>query len=215
MKPILAVSSLVAAGLLAATGCVPYPSSSDLVDQDIVISHYNDKANFGSYKTFALPTNIPVLKENDLGQTEVTFQDAPEVIAAVRRNMLARGYTEVQQDGGVQPDLAVAMAAVSNTIQIYSGSYCYYYSYWYWYYPCYPTYPYYSSYNARTFVLDIADAKAEAANKPTDGGVNPAGIIWSNWLYGVITSNYTFEAQQVINGIDEAFAQSPYVKAGN
>jgi hypothetical protein len=215
VKATPAVHALVAAGLLAATGCVPYPSSSDIVDQDIVISHYNDKANFGSYKTFALPDKIPVLKENELGQTDVTYQDAPEIIAAVRRNMVARGYTEVTQAPGATVDLAVGMAAVSNTIQIYSGSYCYYYSYWYWYYPCYPTYPYYSSYNARTFVLDIADAKAEAANKPTDGGVNPAGIIWSNWLYGVVSSNYTWEVSQIVSGIDEAFAQSPYVKAGN
>lgn len=215
MKPIFAVSALVGAAVLATVSCVPYPSSSDIIDQDIVISHYSDKANFASYKTFALPPNIPVLKENELGQVDVSYQDAPEIISAVRRNMVARGYTEVQQDGGVQPDLAVGMAAVSNTIQVYSGSYCYYYSYWYWYYPCYPSYTYYSSYDARTFVLDIADAKAQAGTPPRDGGVNPAGIIWSNWLYGVVSSNYTWEAQQIINGIDEAFAQSPYVKAGN
>ena len=91
----------------------------------------------------------------------------------MRRNLVARGYTEVQQDGGVQPDLAVCMAAVSNTIQIYSGSYCYYYSYWYWYYPCYPTYPYYSSYNARTFVMDLVDVKTAETNPPADGGVEP------------------------------------------
>lgn len=215
MKRLVAPTVVAALALAASLSCVPYPSSSDIVDQDIVISHYDTKANFGSYRTFAMPDKIPVLKEDELGRTEVEYIDAPEVISTVRTKLIARGYTEVTQASGTQPDLAVGLTAVSSNIEIYGGGYCYYWSYWYWYYPCYPSYTYVSSYKARTFVMDLVDTKSAAANPRPDGGASPAGIIWSNWLYGVVSSSYQLEGAAILQGIDEAFAQSPYVKAGN
>ncbi|MEW5739008.1 MAG: DUF4136 domain-containing protein [Myxococcota bacterium] len=215
MKRLIAAAMLAAGVLTTSLSCVPYPSSSDIVDQDIVLSHYDTRANFGAYKTFAMPDKIPVLKEDDLGRTEVEYVDAPEILNSVRQKLTARGYTEVTQASGMQPDLAVGLTAVSSTIEIYGGGYCYYWSYWYWYYPCYPSYTYVSSYKARTFVMDLVDTKSAAANPRPDGGAGPAGIIWSNWLYGVISTSYQFEAAAILQGIDEAFAQSPYVKAGN
>jgi len=203
-----------AVGLVA---CVPSPGSDDLYLQDIVLSTYDSSAQFNTYKTFAMPDDLTVLKPLDSGSLAVSHLPATDVINAIADAMKAAGYTQVAQ--GQKPDLGIGLTALVGTVSVYSTSY--YCTYWYyWYYPsygCYSTYPTSEElYKTKTLLIDLIDLKPLAVAPPGDAGGPRAGIIWTSALYGVMTeTGLSYESSRAVKGVGEAFAQSPYLKAGN
>ncbi len=194
---------VILAGLLA--GC--YPAGPEYYeDYDIVLTNYNDQYDFASKGTYAMPDQIVKITGN------LVEGDAPEfikdvygtqILAKIDQNMQALGWTKV--DVSADPDVLVTPAAWETTT-IY-----YWYDYWGWwyggYYPgwcCY--YPYYPSYSALTtgtLVWTMLDPDQE------DIGGKPISQ-WTAAINGILRS--TYDAGAVNQAIDQAFAQSPYLK---
>jgi hypothetical protein len=165
-------------------------------------------ADFSQYLTFTITPVIQV-QDNTSGVNHDYTKDASSIIPKIQTNMVSRGYQYIASPPLPQQpprtDLVIALYAYLGS-QTYGGVYC---DWWYWYYPygCYPTYGYVGSYNYGTFLMQMGDFKnAPPPNTPQA----QVGLIWNAAVYGVLgTPNYNLN--NVLNGIDQAFAQSPYI----
>lgn len=201
MKKLLTASLVV---LLA--GC--YPQGPDYVeDTDVVYTTYDERFDFTSKETYAMPDKIVMDVEIDDGDT--TYEYMPEKFATqifnkIEENMTALGYDRVSIDA--DPDLLLTPAAISSTTYFYS----YWYDWWYggywgwgwgWYYP-----PYYtiSSYTTGSMILVLADP-----NAAEDSPINRSKTAWISAANGLV--NYAYDISRVTRSIDQSFRQSPYL----
>jgi hypothetical protein len=202
----------IAAVSIIFSGCYPEPDSKDLFDELVVSTNYDPEADFGSYLTYAIPTDTIGLVSNQTQDTIITAQDGSDfprpVLQAIHSAMDARGYTRVARNEN--PDLGINVVVVNdfNVFQqivypdpyYYPGSYYsgyYGYSSWY-YYPYVNTY----AYNTGVLIIELVDLK----NKTPD---NKVRVVWDAYL-GDIYSTIEL-VNQTVDGIDQAFAQSPYI----
>ena len=182
-------------------GC--YPQGPEYVDDlDVVLTHFQSGYDFSSKGTYARPDKIVKITGNlQEGDDPAYIPDATAtlILAEIDKNMTALGWNKV--DVSADPDLLLAPASWETTTIIY------YYDYWYWwyggYYPGwgYPSYG--GSYSTGTLFMTLID--------PTVVGANGNVILqWTGAVNGILTGSYN--ATRVNDGIDQAFAQSPYLK---
>ena len=205
----------VAAAAVTFSGCYPEPDSQDLFDELVVSTNYDPEADFGSYATYAIPTDTIGLVSNQTEDTIITKAGGSSfprpVLQAIQSAMDARGYTRV--DRSQNPDLGINVVVVNdfNVFQqivypdpyYYPGSYYsgyYGYSSWY-YYPYVNTY----AYNTGVLIIEIVDLK----NKTPD---NKVRVVWDAYLGDIYSTIALID--QTVAGIDQAFEQSPYVGNG-
>jgi len=179
-------------------------------DYDAIVTHYDKETNFGSYKTFILADTVfHLIKEGDKDDISRVYDK--QMLAAVRGNLISKGYTEVEFDANNLPDL-LATISVSKATWTGGGWYYPWYPGWGGWYPGwgYPGYGYTYTYETGTVFVDIMDVDDIDKNDP-DKYTIPR---WGGVMQGLIStsqSNYS----RVINGIDQMFYQSPYLVAGN
>lgn len=191
--------------------CRKLPDPSQVSTDFVVYTNYDSKADFKSYKTFVLPPYVGAISDNPNDSILAANLGDP-ILAEVRQNLLARGYTEVNRNQA--PDLGVAVTALKNIdiISAYPGGWwgypgsggCYWgYCGWYGGYP--PYYPVYV-YETGSLVVEMVDLKKI---KP---GVEKLSVLWTNWNGGALgdqSSNF----QNAISSIKQGFTQSPYITA--
>ena len=189
---------LAAAALLAVLSGGCYPNRLDSVDYDIVVSVHDSTGNFAG--TYALRDSVLHLVAPG-EQDQISRILDPAIMAAIRQNMTARGYTEITGVGA--EDIADLRLAASVSTNEYTA---YYWDYWcgiYWYGCYYP--PYYGSYTYTTgsLFLTMQDRRAPV------GGDFP--LIWLNIANGLLGTGAN--AARVADAIDTMFQQSLYVDA--
>ena len=197
----------VLAGSLILASCTKYPNESDRTLEDlVVVTQYDTKANFSEYTTFAIPDSISVITETDSGRIQNATTDV--VVNQIVQNMVARGYTRVATNQA--PDLGINVSFFKNTnIQVY-------YPGWYWGYPgyyppdywygggygyYYPYYPTVTSYTVGSLIVDMVDLKN--ANPITQ----EISICWTAYIRGLLTGYHT--TGEITTSIDQAFVQTP------
>ncbi len=182
---------LMGAGLILAS-CTKYPPSSDRLLEDLaVITQYDTKADFNSYKTYSLAPSITKVTDKDT--TVMTGPTADAVLAQIDKDMQARGFVKVATTA--KPDLGIEVVYYQNTTV-----YTYYYDYWGWYYPYYPYYPvYYSSYTTGLANIELIDLKTATTDR--------AYIRWNAYIRGLLTGSHT--TAEITAKVDQAFIQTP------
>jgi hypothetical protein len=206
MKRVLSKTMLAVITGAFLLGC--YPAGPEFVeDLDVVYSSYDEEYNFQSKGTYAIPDKIVVDVEIDKnGDTTFVYMKpvyATPILQAIKSNMSELGWTEVGIDKNA--DILVTPAGMSTTTVYYSYWYDWwyggYYGGWYgWYYP-----PYYSvsSYTTGSLIITMSDPNIASAIERTP-------TIWIGAMNGLLTG--ANDINRVIAGIDQAFAQSPYLK---
>jgi hypothetical protein len=228
----LLLAGLVVAAPPAAAACFSYPDTAQRLQDDIVLTRYDEAASFGAYQTFAVRPDIPLLDGSDAGPPLLDEAAASRLRAAVVQSLVARGYTEVTASEA--PDLGVELSVITR-INTQQTCFPYYYwgSYWNPWYWGYPGYPYYapwgcsvSAWRAGTVTVDLLDLRAAAGGQPrvvAEGGVSllpdggplrPLGAVWLGVVYGVLGSATDTNVARAVEGIEQAFAQSPYLTRG-
>jgi hypothetical protein len=201
MKRKTKLIAIVASAMIFLSGC--YPQGPDYVEElDIVVTHYEDEYNFSAKQTYSRPDSIVKITGDRQGDDEPEYIPdavATAILATLDKNMAAMGYQKVDLDD--DPDLLLRPAAWETTNIVY------YYDYWYWWYGGY--YPYWgypayaSSYTSGTLIFSLIDPTVVGGNG------NPVQQ-WVGAINGILT--YSFDAGRVNKAIDQAFAQSPYLK---
>lgn len=213
--PPWALSSLF--GLLSVSACYWVPTESERLEDAVVVSARDPAADLGTFRTFFVRPAIRVLEETDDIPSGSTMDLIPEPIAAPMlsatvSNLENRGYAQASTSD--EADLAVELVYVRG---VQSDFYCTYWGDWeYWGYPGWSYYfPYAcgtSSWHSgmlTTHLVDLEAAAAERAADPDAPGVLRG--VWFSGIYGAEVESISFVTARAIDGIDEAFAQSPYL----
>ena len=201
---------IVALGLVFVAGLSCYRDYGlTTADYDMVLTLADPNAVFSNYSTYALPDSVihPVPD----GQTDdLTRAFDARIISDVVRNMNSLGYTRVT-DTTQTVDVVVLLSAIKSEWQV-SGWYPGGWSGWYpWYpgggwYPGYPGYGYSYNFSTGTIFVTMIDVAKWNPDSPGDSPV------WSAALNGLAGDTRSGTATRITNGINQAFAQSPYLK---
>jgi hypothetical protein len=202
--------------------CIDYPDSSERVNDTVVYTFYDSATDFGAHRTFAISDDVTIFRADESGNVSREPLDpgsASTLVAQVTQQMESRGFVRVSREA--TPSLGLSLSVLSGEV---TG---YYYSYWsnYWgYYGSYYYVPYVYKYDYQTGTLAIeatdlqrADARRPAAPEG-DAGPSVAAqlqIAWGSLIYGVASDTSAQNVQRAVEGIDRAFAQSPYLQAGS
>jgi hypothetical protein len=183
-----------------------HPGGAEYANElDVVYTNYDKTYNFQSKGTYSLPDKVTKVTGEVGGPPEyVNDIYGVPILAEIDANMQALGWVKV--DVNNNPDIQVLPGAWKTTTIVTGG---YYGGYWCWYYPYYCggggwyyPYPAVSSYTTGSLVMTIVDPALESP----DGNKR---VVWTGAINGILDGTYT--ASRVTKGIDQAFAQSPYL----
>ena len=209
MRKILFISAAVL--LMAACQKEPYTSDND--NSYLVYTSPGKDVNFTQYKTFDMTDSLLVIGQGS--KPKYVRNDAVKAILLdFRRNMEARGF--VYTPDAEAADLGVQLTYVIKTerfVQFYSDPYWWldYPGYWpagYWgswtgyYYPR----PVVYTYTSNALLADIVNLTGEQEEG------KPLEVLWTSYIGGPASSSLQQDVQRLTSAVDQAFAQSPYLK---
>jgi hypothetical protein len=195
-----------------------YPKGAEYTDElDLVYTNYTSDFNFTALKTYSIPDSVvkitgSVVSDPD-GDGKPSFlpaSSAKVILDQVKMNMSNYGWTLVDKRN--DPDVTILVSSMTTT-NIY-----YYYDWWYygWYYPgynpgwgwYYPGYypPYVTGYRSGSILMQMVDN----TSKPWTSDNAP--VEWVCIINGLAEGGTTNIAARTQINIDQAFAQSPYLK---
>jgi hypothetical protein len=189
-----------------------YPGDNlEVVEADVVVTLFDEKADFASMQVYAMPDSIVhLVPENGIDDISRDFDT--EILNQVAANMSALGFTrEVNDPTSADVLMLVAISARNNagyTGYPWGG-------YWGWYLPYPPNwgwgwYPWYGGtvymYRSGTIFMQLIDP---ALADSTEQKVPTA---WVGAMNGIVDGAAVEE--RIIDGINQAFEQSPYLGAG-
>lgn len=203
------LTTFILAGIAAFNSCVlPYPDDNELYQDVATISRRDATVDFSKFSTYSISDTV-FFVDDDSTVDAIEAQYSTQLVTAVVNHMNSRGYTRV--DKTADPDLLINMSATESLNIVYYPGYgydywdCYYWGYYCgWYY--YPTYPTISTYKSGSLVIDMVNI-----GDALDGNLGYLPIPWTSVIYALSSSDPSFNVQKALQGIDEAFAQSPYL----
>jgi hypothetical protein len=204
-------SILIIVIIFAGVNCKNLPPFENLSSDFVVLTKYDQAADFTTYKTFAIKNSIGVIT-GDPKDSVWDDADAQAIINEVVSQMTAYGYTQVPVHAN--PDLGIQLMGLRNTT-IYAIPPGYWWGYPGWGSPCYwgycggygYWYPYYYtvSVSTGTLIVEMADLKNSAAN----GKLN---IVWDIVGNGQVGTSSAFIVDPCMKTVVQGFQQSPYLK---
>lgn len=209
MKKILLISMAV----LTITAChkEPYPQDGD--NEYLVYTSPGKDVNFTQFKTFDIADSLLVIGQGDKPVYSQT-QAALALIQAYRTNMEKLGY--IYTPSNPDADLGIQLTYIIKTeryVQYYDNPYWWldYPGYWpagYWgnwhgfYYPR----PVVYTYTTNALLADMVNLTTEIEDD------KPLEILWTSYIGGPAGSSYQNDVERMKTAINQAFAQSPYLK---
>jgi len=172
----------------------------------VVATTHDATFDFATPSTYSRPDKIYVVTGNPTTSPPQTLPPSTTnlILNTFDNEMQALGYKQVAI--GQTPDLVATIAALQVTnVSYYYGYWC---SYWAYYYPCYPYYPPVvgvSTYVVGTLLIDMAPFSAN----PPPGGQTRG--VWTAVIRGIASGVQSTDQQRIVNGISQAFIQSPYL----
>ncbi|POY38571.1 hypothetical protein C3K47_04025 [Solitalea longa] len=201
----------VAICAFALNSCYPN-SDAEIEDLDVVASFPKKDYNFTENNTYTLPTRIPIVDDDiPLPGDTLPAAVANPILEKIRANMTAKGYTEIKPGSPTVPDVALTSYVIQTT---YTGAYYPYWWYYWGYYPWgswgypwgpgwYPGGAYYYSFDVGSLIISMSS--------PDSRQDNQINTVWISAIRGVLNGT-TSNVQRATAGVDQAFAQSVYLK---
>ena len=193
--------------VVTAAGCYPERSVDSSTELASVTTAFDTTANFGAVTRYAMPDTVLYLPAGD---EEVPFAVQNSILDRLRQNLNALGWVEVTDARATPVDVFV-------TAMITTADYVYYYWDWWYYWGWYPYWPldagastnwyyppywYAYSYTTGTVLISMIDAHNISNSR--------VPLVWSSAVNGVLEDVST-NLSVALAGIDQAFAQSPYL----
>lgn len=209
MKKILLISMAVLT--IAACHKEPYPQDGD--NEYLVYTSPGKDVNFTQFKTFDIADSLLVIGQGDKPVYSQT-QAALALIQAYRTNMEKLGY--IYTPSNPDADLGIQLTYIIKTeryVQYYDNPYWWldYPGYWpagYWgnwhgfYYPR----PVVYTYTTNALLADMVNLTTEIEDD------KPLEVLWTSYIGGPAGSSYQNDVERMKTAINQAFAQSPYLK---
>ena len=213
-KIIILTASAIAAFAVASCQKEPYPQ--DLDNEYLVYTAPAKNVDFTQFRTFDIADSVLVIGQSDKPYYSKS-NNALALVQQYRINMEKRGYIYTPSNPAAQ--LGVQLTYVEKTerfVRYYSDPYWWldYPGYWPsnywgnwtgWYYP----YPVSYTYTTNALITDIVDLTPVTA---ADGS-KPLTIVWSAYIGGPASASISNDVKRMQQSIDQAFAQSQYLKS--
>jgi hypothetical protein len=205
----ISIAAITALSIIVLFGCTKYP---DLYDdertKDLALTFYDKTNDFTPYSTYSIVDTVGnvISKDDTLALEESKYSAL--ILSQINTNMASLGYTKV--DTSANPDLYINAHTLGVDIERV-GSYYPYYGWGgggYWGYPGYGYYyPSYYSYTKSfgTVIIEMVDAKNR--NDQTQ----QLKVVWNASVLGATNSTSAVNSR-ITSGIDDCFAQSPYLQ---
>jgi hypothetical protein len=191
---------LAATAALALAACDGYGAPNEVVYGVVVATQPKASADFASYATYFIDTTVTVTNDGRPG-TPVTM--ASSVRDAIAANMEAAGFNAAAS--APEADVGLQLSFYTASIDYYySGGYCDIYYGWY---GCYYPPVYAGSYSVGTAVLAMVDLTVP----PATGQEFPS--LWGSFMYGVLDGLAAYNQAKLVEAVNRAFDQSPYLQA--
>lgn len=197
-------------------------------EADVVVTFGGQDRDYSGYKTYAAPDTVIDLcsaknEADDQGAaglggaggrpgldpdncTEADHRLDKALLAALRKNMDALGYEEVDPEEE-EPDVAlfVGVVAQDNWYLATSPGYC---DVYYYYYNCwYPSYTYAYNLPTNSYLIDMADMSSSE-----NGNLDS---VWTAILRGLAeASSEKTGTERIEDAVEQAFTQSKYLAEG-
>lgn len=197
---------------LLAIACQKEPSPQDGDNEYLVYTSPSKDVTFTSYRTFDLADSLLIIGQTDKPVYSQS-DNALALIQAVRTNMENLGY--IYTPDNPDADLGIQMTYIIKTeryVSFYNDPYWWldYPGYWPsgywgnwtgWYYP----YPVTYTYTTNALIADMVDLTAGEEN-------GKLKIVWSCYIGGPASASINYDVQRMQEAVNQAFAQSPYLK---
>ncbi len=210
---------LVFAMALALNSCGLDSGFNSVADFDVVVTIYDDEADFGALQTYAMPDSVAHLefiegRSGDGARVTRTYDQA--ILDEVAGNLEAAGYVR-EDDPETNGADFVVLVSVTSTDWLLWSSYGWY-DYWGWYpgwdyWGGYPGYGYgyppcygcatVNEFSTGSVIIDMLDV----AN--ADEEIMP--IIWTAGINGLLEGTTSSIERRIVDNIEQAFEQSPYL----
>ncbi len=189
-------------------GCQSEPDNLKLFDELVVSTNFDPEATFGTYSTYAIPTDTIGFVSNRNPNDTILVSNSEnghyprKVLQEIMQNLNDRSFTRV--DRKQSPDLAVNVYIVNDLNLFQQVVYPNYYYPSYYGYGSYYSYPYIDTYayNTGALVVELVDLKNVRPG-------NQVKVVWNAYM-GDVYSTIDL-AEQSIKAIDQAFLQSNYL----
>jgi hypothetical protein len=210
--------------------CATQPSVDELVSTPVVVTKFDTKVDFSTFETFAMNPTVSVVRDIGDGGT-LRPETAAAIVDRIAANMTARGYRMVAPADHPSIGLQATVTLQINTVSVASAG-----SWWgvpgyagaptYWGFPAASYYTPWSystqAYRAGTLVIEAVDLRDGLAMVAPAGSVVGPGaeggtaglleVVWTAYAHGVTTTLLSSFGPQASYAIDQAFAQSPYLR---
>lgn len=203
-----------AAALLTLAAC--YPGGAEKVeDLDSVTTQHDRSASFTTIRTYALPSTIEQVPVRGGEQLQIDHTYDAQILARVASQLDALGYLQVDPLT-TRPDVDVLVSATAARHVEYVS---------YPFYDDWPGWAGFSGYDASwgiyypwaygsayATIVDAGSLRIEMLDARTaDPSTKQLTAIWSAVVQGVLGGSTDQLLQRIERGIDQAFAQSPYL----
>lgn len=199
--------------VVAQAGC--YPDGPEYAEElDLVYTNYYNQFDFKSKRTFAIPDSVILITgdvfEDPDGDGKPQFANptySTQVLNKLKENMAANGWTLVNKSN--DPDVVLLVSAMTTTNIYYYYDY-YYWGWWYggyygWYYPGWYYPPYVTGYRSGSIFIQMTELKGLRQG-------DNAAVAWNCIINGLAEGSTADISTRIQRGVDQAFAQSPYLK---
>ena len=210
-------AALIIAAALVLCSCGLDSGFNSIADFDVVVTIYDDEADFGAIQTYAMPDSVARLGEDE-GDFDRTYDRL--ILDELAANLEAAGYVREEDPEANGADVVVLAGVTSADWHVWI-SYPWY-DYWGWYsgwgyWGDYSGYSYYyppcpgcgGSYTYTTGSLLVTMEDRNAADEDEE----TIPIIWAAGMNGLLEGSTAGIGSRITDGIEQAFVQSPYLEA--
>lgn len=211
----LCASIPIGLAAVALLSCAPETGLDTIEDYDVVVTLYDKTVDYGTIGTYLMPDSIVHFQDPENPGRQLGREHDDLILERVEYNLQAIGYTKETDPGDTEPDVYVLVSATSS--RWYAAAYSWWPRWGWW--PYWPggssdwifMGPYYGGgrtyeFSTGTLLVDIAD------NRNREEDEEPPGI-WTGAINGILEDESSNTAQRLVDMIDRAFHQSPYLGA--
>ncbi|UCC73848.1 MAG: DUF4136 domain-containing protein [Gemmatimonadota bacterium] len=212
---------VLALALALAAGCYP-GTVTDVQQLDLVGTLWDANADWGTFQTYVMPDTVIHLVGEDQDMLPVRRDLDQDILDLVRANIEDYGYV-LEPDPETNPPDVVFLVSVTASENWYGWIGYPWWDYWGWWpgwgyyppgwgpgwgwgYPCCGNIVV-GGYTTGTLFVDMVDAN----NADIEEEIVP--ILWTAAMNGLVVDATTAAAlSRLTTGINQAFAQSPYLE---
>ena len=170
-------------------------------------TNYDSGTDFNTFETFYVIDSILIIDNNDK-PVYWSNSNSQKIVDAYIAKLQSVGYIAVNDENNA--DLVLQLSYINNTYYFTSfgpgpwwNSYPGYWNWggWGWYYPYTFTY----SYSTGSIIAELVNAMTPSMQS------NKLTVVWNSYISGILNGN-NLSLSRTMNAIEQAFAQSPYLK---